>query len=39
MVFQNNPFWPPQPAKMEEAPSMQIGGSGAASAPKTGHGA
>ena len=27
MVLQNNLFWPPQPAKMEEAPSIQIGGS------------
>jgi hypothetical protein len=26
MALQNNLFWPPQPAKMEEAPSIQIGG-------------
>jgi hypothetical protein len=26
MVLQNNLFWPPQPAEVEEAPSMQIGG-------------
>jgi len=26
MALQNNLFWPPQPAKKEEAPSIQIGG-------------
>jgi hypothetical protein len=25
-MVQNNLFWPPQPAKTEEAPSIQIGG-------------
>jgi hypothetical protein len=27
MALQNNQFWPPQPTKMEEAPSIQTGGS------------